>query len=200
MVNFNGHMLCSLDTETTGRTPGYHEVASIGVQPLDSDFEFILDPFYIEIKPDYPERAEKGAMAKNGFTLDYLMETGVDSQTAVDLFVDWKNKLGLSGGKRIIPLAHNFPFDKAMLLALFGQDLYDDCFAWSYRDSMALASSMNDLCNAAGNKTPFPSISLVAICKAYGLQYDNAHNSLADARACAQVYKYHIKSFLGGRV
>lgn len=200
MVNFNGHMLCSLDTETTGQVAGYHDVASIGIQPLDSDLEYMLDPFYIEIKPDHPERADPVAMAKNGFTVDYLLQTGVDSHTAIDIFIDWKNKLGLPPGKRIIPLAHNFPFDKSMLLALFGQELYDECFAWAYRDSMALASSMNDICNAVGNKAPFPSISLPAICKAYGIPCENAHNALADARACAQVYKYHIKSFLGGRV
>lgn len=200
MLNFNGNILCALDTETTGNIVGYHEAVSVGLQPLDSDLEFAGNPFYIEMKPEYPDRAQKKAFAKNGFTLDYLIETGVDQQTAIDLFLNWRDKLGISSNKYIIPLAHNFAFDKGMMINWLGQDLWDNCFSWQSRCTMNLASSINDICNFAGCKAPFSSVSLKAICNIYGISLENAHNALADARACAKVYKCHLKSFLSGRV
>ena len=53
--------------------------------------------------------------------LHKLFDTGLDPYKAADLFDEWFQKLGLPFGKKILPLAHNWPFEQAFLSRWLGQ-------------------------------------------------------------------------------
>ena len=56
LVTCNGNLLASIDLETTGTQPGYHEIIQIAVVPLNSDIRpnNDLPVFYQNIKPKRP--------------------------------------------------------------------------------------------------------------------------------------------------
>ena len=60
LLHLNGNLMVSVDLETTGRRPGYQEIIQIACVPLGPDLKPAprLMPFYTEIKPNFPERAE----------------------------------------------------------------------------------------------------------------------------------------------
>ena len=138
--HWNGDQMCVIDTETTGLDPNINEIFQICILPLDSMYKPRRDvnPFNILIKPDYPETWDKEACKIHKDKLDKLARHGIDSEVAKELFIEWVNKLGLPYNKyrtarrRIIPLGHNYTFDRAFIQSWLGQDTYDEIFAHAF--------------------------------------------------------------------
>ena len=73
MINLNGNLLAALDLETTGLIDGYHDIVQVAVVPLDGNLDPLdVSPFYMNMKPDFPERADPEAMRINGLDLGEL--------------------------------------------------------------------------------------------------------------------------------
>ena len=89
--HLNGHLLASVDIETTGRLPGHHEIIQIAVVPLDADYHPVarITPYYINIAPHHPERAEKKALSINGLNLAKLCRESITQEKGADLFAEW---------------------------------------------------------------------------------------------------------------
>ena len=128
MQHWNGDQLCAIDTETTGLIAGYHEVIQLCILPLDSNIKPRKDvmPFYIELIPDYPERASEEALRVNKINLSELALRGHDREKAKDLLDEWVDKLGLpctkyQNRKRLIPLGQNYAFDRGHIAEWLGQ-------------------------------------------------------------------------------
>ena len=63
--------MCAVDIKTTGPDPDYHEIIQIAILPLDSELKPHrgTKPFYINIAPQFPERAKGGALIIGGLDL-----------------------------------------------------------------------------------------------------------------------------------
>ena len=121
-LHLNGNLLVSVDLETTGRRPGYHEIIQIACVPLDSDLKPAkgLSPFYTEIKPNFPERAEPQAQFKHNIPMERLLSDAPDQDKVKDLFVEWFERLDLPMKKSLVPLAHNWAFESKLAEGMAG--------------------------------------------------------------------------------
>jgi DNA polymerase III epsilon subunit-like protein len=190
-------MLAAVDVETTGRVAGYHEIIQIAVVPLSSSIEPLPDvtPFYMNIAPVHSERVEHSASMIHGLDIAELMDNELDAWKVADLFDDWFQALNLPFDKRLIPLAHNWAFERGFLTHWLGIESLNQFFHFHPRDSMLFAISINDAANFHGYSTPFPYVSLGAMCKKFGIEIVKAHDALADSIAEAKLYKALLQSF-----
>lgn len=186
----NGNVVAAIDVETTGLLPAYHEIIQIAVLPLGSDFEPIpgILPFYMNIAPEHPERAQAGALHVNGLELAKLKNDSMDKWRVADLFDEWFQNLKLPLYKKLIPLAHNWPFEHGFLKDWLGVESMDAFFHPFARDSMQFVIAQNDVASMKGVPIPFPEINLVKLCKRFAIPLDHAHNALEDALATARLY------------
>ena len=146
LVTCNGNLLASIDLETTGTQPGYHEIIQIAIVPLNSDIRPLqeLPVFYQNIKPKFPKRASKAATAKHGITIEDLVLEAPESEKVEDMLVEWFERLELPFGKVLVPLAHNWAFECSFLKAWLGVDMVDKVFHSHARDGMLTAIHLND--------------------------------------------------------
>src|SRR5208282_148413 len=95
LVSCNGNLLASIDLETTGTQPGFHEIIQIAIVPLNSDIRpnNDLPVFYQNIKPKRPERASQGATAKHGISINDLLLEAPCSEKVEDMLVEWFDRL-----------------------------------------------------------------------------------------------------------
>lgn len=191
MPHLNGNILCAVDFETTGDVPGYHEPIQIAIVPLDENFEPIdgMIPFNRRIKPEFPGRADPMAMKSNGVDLDLLCATAMPSEKIEVLLVEWFNALDLPHNRRIMPLAHNWPFEKSFLYSWLGVRLTSEMFNAQARDGMSYAAGLKDKAFHRGEKVPFDSVSLPALCEFFKIENPNSHDALSDCLAEAKVYR-----------
>lgn len=199
LLALNGNMMAAMDVETTGLMAGYHEIVQVAIVPLDSDIRPSKEhrPFNVLIKPEHPERADKRATKVHGMDMDMLLTNGLDKWRAADMLEEWVHGLDLPFSKKLVPLAHNYPFEKGFISNWLGQETYDALFYYHHRDSQVVGALCNDLASFWGEKIPFNKVSLAVMCKRFGIVNDNAHDALADSLACAELYRALIKS-LGG--
>jgi DNA polymerase III epsilon subunit-like protein len=196
--NLYGHVLCAVDLETTGTEPGFHEVIQVAAVPLDQHLEPSKKyrPFYLDgIAPDHPERQSPDAKAKTKLDAKKLAEECVSQTRAADLMDEWFMSLALPADKRLVPLAHNWGFERSFMLPWLGPDTFHTIWDGRARDSMQGSALINDIHWWQGNKDPFTEISLTSVCKRLGIPLENAHNALADCLATAKVYKALLSLF-----
>lgn len=197
MEHWNGSQMCVIDTETTGLDPYWHEIIQIAIVPLDSNILPRKDvmPFYIEIKPDYPERIDSEAMTINKLDACTIAQRGFDREKAKDLLRDWIDKLDLpytkSGSyrKRVIPLGQNFGFDRAFLIRWLGVTEYNEFFDYHFKDTMIAAQYLNDRAAMHGEPVPFAKVNLAWLTKKLNVKMERAHDALSDCCATAAVYR-----------
>lgn len=198
MQNLNGHQLCAVDLETTGRNPRKHDVIQVAIIPLQNDItpsrEFL--PFIMDIIPQRPENIESEAMRINRLRLCDIMLQGMDSFRAVDLFLEWYEKLKLGYNKRIMPLGCNYPFDRSFLIEWLGAATYDLCFDGVHRDVQTVATFLNDRAGWNGVDFPYPKVNLSYLCGQLKIEYTRKHEALEDARVTAEVYRRMLQEFV----
>jgi DNA polymerase III epsilon subunit-like protein len=198
LLNMNGNILCAVDVETTGVMPGYHEVIQIACVPLNQHFEPHpnMKHHCMNIYPDHPDRMDEEAERKHGITIESL-EGCVSEERHVELFNEWFVGLDLPFGKRLVPLAHNWGFERGFLTHMLGVDGMMNYWQPHPRDTMALAASINDLYVWHGRKHPFPWLRLTSLCKRFDIPLDNAHDALADCIATAKLYAAMMRFLYG---
>lgn len=201
MIHWNHHQLCVIDTETTGLDPYFHELIQICILPVDSNIQPLkvdgkgVTPFYINIRPEHPERIDPQAMKVNQLTFTDLARTGKDRLAAIDMLEHWINeKLNLGATKygtpkKIMPLGQNYAFDKAFIQRWLSPALYDEYFHYHYRDTMIAANFLNDHAAFHAEKVPFSKCNLTWLAKELKVPYDRAHDALQDCLATAEVYR-----------
>jgi len=198
LQSLNGHLLCAVDVETTGVLAGYHEIIQIAAVPLDQHFEPHKEhrPFYMNVCPDHFDRISQEATKKHGISTESLRECPSQDQ-AVEMFAEWFRKLDLPFGKRLVPLAHNWGFERGFLTYWYGVDGMYNFWQSHPRDTMALAGMVNDLYAWHGRNPPFKYLSLTSMCSMFDIELDNAHDALADCLATAKLYAAFMR-FMGG--
>lgn len=187
----NGNLLCAVDVETTGLCAGFHEIWQLAILPLDSAYKPSKEfaPFYQEMRIQYPDRIDSKAikLSRNNFALK--QQRALDPFTCADMFEEWFHKLDLPIYKRIVPLAHNWPFDRSFLLDWLGEASFFDFFHAHYRDSMAAAIFLMDLANYKCDQVTLAKFSLASMCGKFNVTNMKAHDALQDCIATAEVYR-----------
>lgn len=205
MVHWNGHQLCAIDCETTGLDPKRHELVQICILPLDSNIRPRKDvlPFYIELLPDHPERADPAAMRINRLKFAELAQRGHDREKAKDLLSEWIDKLGLPSTnfgrrKQILPLGQNYSFDMGFIMAWLGFEQYYDHFRSSIRDTQRVADYLNDRAGMHAEKVPFNKTKLGWLANQLNVHHENAHDALSDCVTTAEIYRKMLMQGLLG--
>lgn len=195
MVHLNGNLLCAVDVETTGVRPGYNDLIQVAVVPLNADLTPLktVMPFYMNIKPDYPENIDYKALQVTKLTLAEIMLYGIDKWRAAELFREWFEKLNLpvtaNNHKRIAPLWSNGGFDKSFLVEWLGVDDYNDMFYFQERDTQAVALYMNDRFYHHAEPYPFPKVGVGYLSSTFDITNEKAHDALSDCLTTAQIYR-----------
>lgn len=192
MPHLNGNVVAAVDFETTGTVAGYHEPIQIAVVVLDSNLKPApgITPFYQYIQPRFPERADPAATKVHGIDIDRLMLEEREPGDIEDMLVEWCNSLELPFERRLIPLAHNWPFERDFLKAWLGVSLSEKLFHYHARDGMTYALGLNDKSFFRGEKAIFRSVGLTELCSHFGVVNARAHDALNDALAEAEVYRH----------
>lgn len=192
--HWNGNQVCAIDLETTGLDPSIHEIWQICVLPLDANFNIRKEiiPFYIVIKPEFPETASPKALSRK--KLLHVCEIGFDSNSVKDMLVEWMKKLDLpctayGTPKKIIPLGHNYAFDKSFLQKWLGVEWYQDLFDYHYNDTMISAMFLNQCFAEKAEPIPFPHVGLSDVCSTLKIKNEKPHDALYDCMATAEAYQ-----------
>jgi len=189
MLTFNHNVVAALDLETTGLIDGYHEIVQIACVPLTPNLDPMqVSPFYMNIRPDHPERADPDAMRVNRLDMEMLLGCPDQFQVA-DCFDTWWESLELPMYKRLIPLTQNAPFDIPFMKHWLGVRGYEKYFTRRGRDTMFAALALNDQAAWKNRPIPFDKVGLRELCTKLGVQLDNHHDALADCLATAKVYR-----------
>jgi len=189
LVTFNGNTLAALDIETTGVVPGYHEIVQIAIVPLGGDLEPLeSSPFYMNIKPEHPDRVMPEAMQVNRLRLGDLMQCPTQVQVQ-DTLEEWFQALKFNQDKRMIALTQNGEFDIPFVKVWLGEVAYHRYFCFNGRDSMQFALGLNDQAAFKCRPLPFAGVGLKPLCNRLGIQLDDHHDALSDCLATAKVYK-----------
>lgn len=200
MKHLNGHLLCSIDSETTGTDPQRHDMIQIAVIPLDGLLQPDANriPFLMDLAPKRPENADPQAMDCNRLRLADLILRGVDADRAADLFVEWFERQNLGFNKRIMPLGANWPFDRDMIVAWLGLKTYEMCFNSQHRDVQSTATFLNDIAEVRGLPFPYPKVNLSYLCNQMRIERTQAHDATDDARVTAEVYRRLLQECIYG--
>jgi DNA polymerase III alpha subunit (gram-positive type) len=144
----------------------------------------------------FPQNADPDAMRVNKLDLNDLMVNGVPLTTATELFENWFKQLQLPERKKIMPLAHNLPFDKAWFIEWLGEHTYNHYFDYHGRDTVCAALFLNDRANFACEKPPFPKVNLQYLASQLAIVNEHKHDALHDALTCARIYKKMLGRFI----
>lgn len=189
MKHLNGNILCAIDTETTGVEPGKNSIWDLCIIPLDEklDRHSRIKPFQAMMKPSTP--FEPGALKEAGLTQAEIINTGHDPFRVADLLEAWFIKMNLPQGKQIIPLAHNWPFDRGFLIDWLGWKSFNCYFSGEYRDTYQLVSFHNDRKWWKGDPYEFARKSLGACARRLNLEVSGLHRATQDCLLTIEVYK-----------
>ena len=188
LASWKGHLCAAVDVETSGLSACENEIIQIAVQPLDANFRPFIPPFYSDIKPNYFDRVERKALALSHITMERLRAAPSQEHVA-DRLLEWFDTLELPLYRLIIPLSHNWSFEAGFLKSWLGVETCSKIFHPHVRDSMRLATALNDRAAFRGEQIPFPDLKLVSLCKQLGIVGQGYHDALVDAMAAAKVYQ-----------
>ncbi len=192
-----GNPLCVVDVETTGRIGGYHEIIQIAIVPLTIDLEIAaVQPFYQNIKPNHPERAEVASRGVHGLNIDDLLVNAPSQERVLEYLLEWFSALPLGHERKLSPIAHNWGFEKSFLTPWLGPDLMHSIFHPHSRDTMIFGAMLNDRAALMGKEVPFPRLNLTAMAAQYGIENENAHDALADCVVTAKLYSAVMRSLI----
>ena len=200
MYHWNGCQLVAIDTETTGLDCNRHEIWNLAMVPLDSNCVQRQDvlPLDLMICPQNPEFIdwEVPVHKSNRHRIADAIRLGFTQDAAVDIIKNWIDKLGLplnrSGYNRckIIPLGHNYGFERGFMMALMGEHLYEELFHYHYRCTMTIAGFLCDRAAVRAENVPFPKFSLQYLARnCLKIDTGQSHTALDDAVTTSKVYK-----------
>ncbi len=196
MAYLDNCMVCVLDTETTGLKAGTHDIIQICAIPLTIDFQAAnLQHFQLDLKPRYPQNIEWDALNCNKRTLENILERGFDPWNAADLFFQWFESLNC---KRLMPLAHNWPFDRDFIKDWLGPETFNLIFDSRYRDLMSAINFVNDSRFYKGEQVLMHRHTLKYICGILQIEWDHmgAHDAIFDCLKTVEAYRTIVRNNL----
>jgi DNA polymerase III epsilon subunit-like protein len=171
-----------IDTETNGLKSGYHEMTEIGIIRCKDRVQL-----WRQIKVENIERSSFDALAITKKTLADL-EKGYDKSAVVEECEKFFNEDGLTPGHRII-VAHNAPFDRKFLHALWEQ-MGKRFPADLWLDTMSLTRAYAKQIGLVK-----PKVNLHAACEIVEIKkFSEAHNAKVDSRNTYLLHKELVEN------
>lgn len=173
-----------VDIETSGPTPGRHNLLSIGlthVRRLRGSYQ-LMESLYVELRPVFPE-FDEAAMRVNGLDVNRLKAEGEAPESAMRAILAWVERQQKHDELRPVFVAHNAPFDWMFFQYHVGQAELDNPFGWSAIDTKALAMGQLGL--------PWEDTNLRLIAEIVGASHKDPsklHHAGEDARHTARVF------------
>lgn len=211
MKHYNGNFPCVFDTETTGFDPRIFDIVSfccLPLDPIDLTIHNSIGPFELSLKPKRPENIDFEAIRIQRQNNDcgqaddiiYVKEKiiehmtrGLEPDFASELFVEWFENLKLKPGKKLIPIAHNWPFDREHIIEWLGYKTFDYIFHPYYRDTMTMSLFENDVAEWHGEPYPYQHHKVSTLCQSFGIKRDRKHTALDDCVDTAAIFRNMIK-------
>lgn len=168
------------DVETTGLTPGQHQILQIGLAVYENDT--LVDTRSIEVDMHEWSDISAEALESNEVALGDRDETYpyVEAPHQVAEFV---NSHFPNSEPKV--LGHNFSFDLGFLEDMFDRVGMDVPFHYHYKDSMILALAVRD-----AELRDLWSVSLDTVSKYFGVDEDiTFHSAVDDCKATFRVYQ-----------
>ena len=195
LVTHGKAILCAIDVETTGVIPGHHEIWQIAMVPVTVDLTpWDGPPFYVNVRPEYPERASIQALRTCGIT-DEQFDAFPEQSVVEAQFYDWHANLGLPADFRLLPLWHNGRFDESFLRVFFGDEAFDELFTIPARDTFPICAFLNDQRAFRGQNAIFGRLTLELVAKRLGVDVRVSHDALADCLTNIEVYRLLCEMF-----
>ena len=184
-------MILFFDTETTGKAsfkatpealgqPRIVQLAALLCNNLGdeiSSFDFIIKPIGFTIPPE--------ATAIHGINTETAMQFGVHIQPVLSIFKNWHSTAD-------IVVAHNIDFDHFML-QIEDARLFGCATSFSDSKNFCTMQSTIQVCKLPGKYGDYKWPKLQeAYQHCFGRPFANAHNALADVRACKDIY-FHLQ-------
>lgn len=172
-----GVVFSVVDLETSGLEAEKHRILQAAVVSLDRRFHE-RGEWSAYVRPPRVWSADLGPVEIHGIRRrDLLFARGIGANL--------RRIADLTAGTVVV--AHNATFDVAFLRAAARREGIE--FAW--RGTMCTL----DLARRIGDRS-LPNHRLATLCERFGVQLDNAHEALADARAAAGILP-HLLGALG---
>lgn len=176
------HRLAFIDTETTGFDPITQEVIEIGVviaeQSDNGETLKMIEEFELKIKPEHIETADAQALRVNGYD---------PSAWLFALALPEAMKVFAEKTADCIFVAHNLTFDYAFINEAFRKTGIENKMHYPKIDTISFAYAK------LHKKTDIDKFNLHELATYFGVQNQNAHTALADARTLFQIYQKMVK-------
>ena len=201
MMNLNGCTLISIDTETTGLTPGYHEIYQVGAVVVDHNLEIAKDrmPLDLWMRPDHLDRIDPKAMNLTKENFFEKLAMGVSQERGIELFEYWVEKQVRPNGKKIMLMGQNIAqHDIPFLRTWLGNHYYNETFHHHVRDTMLTAIHLNDVADWLREVFPFPRVGLRNLMSYLGRECVELrqHDAVYDASCVPGIYKDQVRHYL----
>lgn len=166
------------DSETGGLNHIDHDMVEVACLVTDPSGEKVITEYSAKVFPKKP--VDPGAAAVNGYSAEKWASEAVDIDTAMVTM--------LGHGRDSVFVAHNTPFDWGFFSAAMAARGARWGGDYHKVDTCALAM-------------PFlkaglvPNVKLATMADYFGIEHENAHSALGDARACRGIYVAMMKRF-----
>ena len=192
MQHLNSNVLCGVKTELTGPDPNKHEIIEVAIVPFNVLFELhtTYPLFNLTMVPDekQPEDGfEKCRLPKS--RIAEICLKSFDKDKVADMLWDWFESLKLPRGKKLFPLAYNYPAERQIMINWLGHSLYSDIFSENYRDVLVMANLINDRLCARAEPVQFYKQELCWIAKQCNAVPMQRGTALSDAFLYGECYK-----------
>ena len=167
------HNFAFIDIETTGLSVIEHEIIEIGCVVTNPELK-IIEEFELKIKPEHIENADKVALKVNHYK-EADWEFGYDLKEAMKIFAEKVDGC--------IMVGQNVAFDAGFLEYNFLKTKIKNTLHYHRLDTISIAW-------AKLHKDPdLDHFSLREMCKRFGIENENPHHALSDAKATYELYK-----------
>ena len=168
------------DTETTGLDDQSDEIIEICLIPTDRDFNEVAPPLHLYAYPTREVPPEVAAI--NGYNKALWDErNAVTQQVLATTIIKWAVQLKLN---RVTHCGHNVSFDERFLGALCRRHgmarPYNKHFGYHRVDTVGLSIMVDQVLFA---NAPAAGRKLEVLAERYGIEMENAHTAITDARA-----------------
>lgn len=185
-------MFLIFDTETTDLYnnllpqdhPKQARICQMAALVLDKDFNE-LNQFSVLIKPDN-WTIQPGAARAHGISIDKCEKNGVGIALALELFGTFMLQVKYMVG-------HNIKFDTNLV----GSEMFRQRITGvKFDKGICTMLTMTNICKLHNPKRPNGGFKWPKLTEAYkhcfGVEFDKAHDALADVKACGKVFKWLV--------
>lgn len=191
MEHLNENMLCAVKCELTGPDPTRHELVQVAILPLNHMLEIhqFIPAFDMKMKPEDLDSIDFRLCRVGKADLARTLLSGFDRDKVADLFIHWYQRIEQKERKRIIPLAHGWPGERALLVNWLGYDVFRDIFSEDYRDTLIAAHYVNDRQCCKAEPCVFNKQNLTWLAKKLNVEQLQSGSAMSDCLTMAAVYK-----------